>query len=101
MHKASRLWALAVIGLMATLSQTVQALTVTRGPYLQIGGPNGIVIRWRTDTASESRVRYGAAPGSLIFVADNPVVSTEHEVSVPSLTADSVYYYSVGTVSTV
>src|SRR5262249_7364159 len=80
--------------------QTVSALTVTRGPYLQIGGPNRIVVRWRTDTASESRVRYGSAPGNLTSVADNPVVSTEHEVTVSGLAADTVYYYSVGTVST-
>src|ERR1044071_3981132 len=77
------------------------ALTVTRGPYLQIGGPNRIVIRWRTDTASESRVRYGTAVGSLTAVADNPIVSTEHEVSVTGLNADSLYYYSIGTTTLV
>src|ERR1051325_671304 len=80
---------------------SVEALTVTRGPYLQIGGPNRIVIRWRTDTASESRVRYGTAVGSLTAVADNPVVSTEHEVSVTGLNADSLYYYSIGTTTLV
>ena len=37
------------------------AATVTRGPYLQMGGPAGIVVRWRTDVATDSRVRYGSA----------------------------------------
>ncbi len=73
------------------------AATVTRGPYLQMGGPNGVVVRWRTDTATDSRVRYGGAPGSLTSFTDNATVTTEHEVSVSSLEADTQYYYSVGT----
>lgn len=92
---------LRVLSLLTVLcvssTQSLLAITVTRGPYLQIGGPNRIVIRWRTDTASESRVRYGSAPGSLMSVADNPVVTTEHEVTVNGLVADTTYYYSVGT----
>lgn len=74
-----------------------EAATMTRGPYLQMGGPNGIVIRWRTDTATDSRVRYGAAPGSLTSFTDNTTITTEHEVSLTGLAADSQYYYSVGT----
>jgi acid phosphatase type 7 len=79
--------------------QSVSAATVTRGPYLQMGTANSIVVRWRTDTASESRVRHGSAPGNLTVAVDNPVVTTEHEVSVAGLAADTVYYYSVGTIS--
>jgi len=69
---------------------------VTRGPYLQIPRPNGIVVRWRTDVATDSRVRYGAAPGALTLVADEPASTTEHEVALTGLAADTRYYYSVG-----
>jgi hypothetical protein len=76
------------------------AATVTRGPYLQMGTPNSIVVRWRTDTATDSRVRYGSSPASLTQFADNPSVTTEHEVAVSGLSPDTQYFYSVGTTTT-
>jgi hypothetical protein len=74
---------------------------VTRGPYLQLGTPTSIVVRWRTDVASDSRVQYGAAPGSLASSASNPTVTTEHEVTVTGLSPDTQYFYSVGSTTTV
>ena len=74
---------------------------VTRGPYLQLGTPTSIVVRWRTDVASDSRVQYGAAPGSLASSASNPTVATEHEVTVTGLSPDTQYFYSVGSTTTV
>ncbi len=70
---------------------------VTRGPYLQRGSPTGAVVRWRTDTATNSRVRFGPAPGSLTSNADDPAVVTEHVVAIGGLLPDTTYYYSVGT----
>ena len=74
---------------------------VTRGPYLQLGTPTSIVVRWRTDVASNSRVQYGPAPGSLNSSVDNPTVATEHEVTVTGLSPETQYYYSVGSTTTV
>ena len=76
----------------------VQATTVTRGPYLQMPTPASIIVRWRTDAPTDSRVRYGAAPGSLGSTADDPAPTTEHIVTVPALSADTRYYYAVGSV---
>ena len=76
--------------------EVAQAASVTRGPYLQMGTPTSVVVRWRTDTATDSRVRHGAAPGSLTAFVDNSTVTTEHEVAVTGLAPDTVYYYSVG-----
>src|SRR5215211_6216139 len=45
--------------------------SVTRGPYLQIGTPNSIVVRWRTNIATDSRVSYGTTQGSLTTNVDN------------------------------
>src|SRR6185436_9937865 len=54
-------------------------------------------VRWRTDTATDSRVRFGASPTSLTAFANNATVTTEHEVAVTGLTPDTQYFYSVGT----
>lgn len=70
--------------------------TVTRGPYLQIGTPFSAVVRWRTDVATGTRVRYGLAPDSLSGVADG-VAGTDHAVNVNGLSPNTTYYYSVGT----
>jgi hypothetical protein len=84
------------LDLELTASTTAQGPIVTRGPYLQLGTPNSIVVRWRTDVATDSRVRYGGAPESLTSFADNATVTTEHQVTVSGLTPDTLYYYSVG-----
>src|SRR5439155_382599 len=73
------------------------AQTVTRGPYLQTGTPTSVVVRWRTDVAANSRVSYGSAPGSLTSAVDDPTPKTEHEVTLSGLTADTKYFYAVGT----
>ena len=41
-------------------------LQLTRGPYLQIGTPSSVVVRWRTNAPSNSHVPYGPSPASLI-----------------------------------
>ena len=74
---------------------------VTRGPYLQLGTPTSIVVRWRTDVASDSRVQYGPAPGSLTSAVNHPTITTEHEVTLTSLSPETQYYYSVGSTTSV
>ncbi|HUR32929.1 MAG TPA: metallophosphoesterase family protein [Vicinamibacterales bacterium] len=71
-------------------------LQLTRGPYLQMGTPSSIVVRWRTGAASDSAVMYGPAPGSLIWSATSAAVTTEHEVTLSNLDPATTYYYSVG-----
>lgn len=70
---------------------------VTRGPYLQMGTPTSVVVRWRTDVCADSRVSYGIDPGDLNMVADDTALTTEHEVPLTGLEPDTKYYYSIGT----
>ena len=70
--------------------------SVTRGPYLQIGTPNSTVVRWRTNTATNSRVSIGTTQGNLTSNFDNATVTTEHEVVVSGLSPATKYFYSVG-----
>lgn len=73
------------------------AQTVTRGPYLQMGTPSSMVIRWRTNTPATSTVRYGAAVDTLTGIAEDLTLKTEHIVSISGLTPNTRYYYSIGT----
>ncbi len=72
------------------------AAQVVRGPYLQRGQATGVVVRWRTDYPTDSRVRYGSAPEALIASAADAAATTEHAVALSGLSADTRYYYSVG-----
>ncbi|HEY0550891.1 MAG TPA: metallophosphoesterase [Verrucomicrobiae bacterium] len=82
-----------------TLTTSALAATLTRGPYLQNGTPSSAVVRWRSSTATDTLVRYGDAPGNLTGSAYNPVVTTEHEITVGGLAPNSLIYYSVGSSS--
>ncbi|MDQ3685769.1 MAG: fibronectin type III domain-containing protein [Acidobacteriota bacterium] len=70
--------------------------TVARGPYLQTGTPTSVVVRWRTDISTDTRVRYGTVQGSLLSNADGAASTSEHEVTISNLTPNTKYFYSVG-----
>src|SRR5438046_1181170 len=56
------LFAVTCIGLVAG---DLYAQTVVRGPYLQLGTPSSVIVRWRTDVATTGRVHYGNDAGNL------------------------------------
>ena len=72
-------------------------VSVTRGPYLQLGTPTSIVVRWRTDVPVIGRVTYGTASGSLTAMATGSAATTDHEVTLTGLEPDTRYWYAVGT----
>jgi hypothetical protein len=69
---------------------------ITRGPYLQMGSQTGITVRWRTGIATNSRITYGTAFGTYTNTVDDATVTTEHVVNLTGLTADTKYFYTVG-----
>ncbi|MGH9719346.1 MAG: fibronectin type III domain-containing protein, partial [Bryobacteraceae bacterium] len=73
-----------------------QAVSVTRNPYLQRGSQDSIVVRWRTSAATDSRVCYGASPAALSTCVTDAPSATEHAVALAGLSANTTYYYSVG-----
>jgi hypothetical protein len=75
---------------------TGNTLTLTRGPYLQQSTPSSIYIRWRTSFASNSRVKFGTSSTNLTSIKDDGVYSTEHIVQLTGLTANTKYFYSIG-----
>ncbi len=75
---------------------SLYAQTLTRGPYLQMGNQTGITIRWRTSAATNSRVTWGNTFGVYPNTVNDATSSTEHEVRITGLTADTKYYYTIG-----
>jgi acid phosphatase type 7 len=72
------------------------AQQVVRGPYLQQGTPDSVVVRWRTDVPTDSAVRFGTEPGNLEKESKTKWKTTEHVVMLSGLTPSTKYHYSVG-----
>ena len=72
------------------------AFSLVRGPYLQSGSDDTVTVRWRTTSATDSRIVYGLAPDALTSSVDDPTFTTEHELALTGLTADETYFYAVG-----
>jgi Calcineurin-like phosphoesterase/Purple acid Phosphatase, N-terminal domain len=89
-----------VLGMLVAAA-AAKAVTVTRGPYLQLGTPTSITVRWRTDSTNVSRVIYGASLSALNFTNTDSVPTTEHEVRLTGLSPDTRYYYAIGDAATV
>ncbi|MCB0614924.1 MAG: metallophosphoesterase, partial [Phaeodactylibacter sp.] len=58
-----------------------------------------MVIRWRTDNPTSSRVWYGDSPSNLNFSTTDNGSNTDHEVTISGLPANSTFYYAVGNAS--
>ena len=69
---------------------------VTRGPYLQVGTPTSVVIKWRTDQPTDSWVEAGVSAENLNRVASSSSSTTEHEVTLTGLSPNVTYYYAFG-----
>ncbi len=86
-----------VFAFMASfLSLYTQAQSIVRGPYLQSPAPYSIIVRWRTDSLTDSRVYYGTTIGANALHADSATLTTEHRVKINNLNPRTKYYYSIG-----
>ncbi|MEN9728809.1 MAG: hypothetical protein RL434_3175, partial [Pseudomonadota bacterium] len=70
--------------------------TVTRGPYLQKPASTAMTVRWRTNTSTDSRVRFGTAAGNLDRQVTAEALTTEHSLALTGLLPDTRYYYAIG-----
>ncbi len=67
-----------------------------RAPYVQNVTPSSAVLVWTTLAGSTSLVHYGTTPGNLNQTASLAPSVTQHEVTLTGLSADTRYYYDVG-----
>jgi len=87
--------------LTVIFNQGAPSAGIVRQPYLQQGTPTSMQVVWRTDTASNSRVRYGTVQTLLDQEATNATVSTDHVVAITGLLPATRYYYDAGSSTTV
>ncbi|MCA9291807.1 MAG: metallophosphoesterase family protein, partial [Phycisphaerales bacterium] len=85
------------VRLVVVVNEGDPPLAVVRGPYLQRGTPSGAVVRWRTNTPTDTRIVYGPAPDDLTMSQTDPAITTEHEITLSGLTPNTTSYYAVGT----
>jgi hypothetical protein len=98
MHSAPRsphrpCWRKACFFLLAVFSNA-HAVTLTDGPATT-PTDRGVIITWKTDVESGSRVNYGTRPDFLDKRADGGV-SAVHTVTIEGLEPGTVYHYAVG-----
>ena len=70
--------------------------TLIRGPYLQVATNESMIIRWRTDVPTNSRVKIGSSANSLNTVFNDSAFVTDHIIKVTALQPGTRYYYSIG-----
>lgn len=86
------LWMMQVIG-----TNTVATLpAIVKGPYLVVGTPTSMVVRWETDVATDTKVMYGTNSNSLTSVISNSSAVTIHTVQLNSLSPYTKYFYNIG-----
>lgn len=73
---------------------SASAVTVTRGPFLQLQTPSSMSIVWMTDVACTGEVEWGLTAG-YGSVQASAAVETRHEIAITGLAADTLYHYRV------
>lgn len=77
-------------------AEIISAQNLVRGPYIQMGTQTSVVIRWRTDQPTNSRVTYGTSFSNYTFSQSNFTPKTEHEVQLTNLLPNTKYFYTIG-----
>ncbi len=70
--------------------------SVVRGPYLQMGTPSSMIVRWRTDGRTDTKLSYGRRVGSLSTTIASEGLTQEHEVLITGLDSGTRYFYEIG-----
>ena len=70
---------------------------LVRGPYLQMGTPSSMIVRWRTDGEfTDTRLSYGTEVGNLDTTIEKDGLTREHEVLITGLDSSTKYFYEIG-----
>jgi hypothetical protein len=79
----------------------LDAQFVLRGPYLQSSSETEVTVRWRTHPLSTSRVTYGTSVADQSLSVSDTINKINHEIRITGLNPGTVYYYSIGTTTSV
>ena len=70
-------------------------ISLARGPYLQMGRPTGMTIKWRTTNPAMSMVSYGTTENVLPNSIVDSTLKINHEIKIDSLNPNTVYFYEI------
>ena len=80
---------------------SIPSATIIKGPYLQIGTQNSMIVRWETNFATNTKLAYGTSSTALTSTIGNANSLITHSIQVSGLSPLTKYYYSIGTLTTV
>lgn len=74
--------------------------TIVTGPYLQLPLPNGIQVRWKTNTSELGKVCFSSSgpitvPNPGTCVSEFGSTTLDHKINLTGLSANTKYYYSI------
>jgi hypothetical protein len=72
--------------------------SVLRGPWLNSVSWSNAIVKWRTGSDVQGRVRFGLTPANLNFSVTGSATD-EHRIELTNLAPATKYYYSIGTPS--
>jgi acid phosphatase type 7 len=85
-----------LIGLiLIVLSLPSFSQKIIRGPYLQMGTPTSMMIRWRTDAPVSSRINFGLTQNTLSSSKSDILAKTEHNITIDNLKPNTKYFYEI------
>ena len=90
-----------LIALVLGAISSTRAAQPQRGPYLQLKTTTNVVVRWRTDVPTDSRVQFGTNVAALTQSAQLSGTRTNHELNLIGLRPETAYFYSVGSTAEV
>ncbi len=93
MSKAQRI---TVIVLLSIGMVACDFFSDNRGPYLQSPSSTSIIIKWRSNKAIPSQIRYGTISGKLDQLVETTASIDNHELVLDDLKPATRYYYQVG-----
>lgn len=91
-HKIILIFTL-VLGILALSACSRPA----RGPYLQIGTPNSLIVKWVSKNSAVGSVHYGIQEDQLDQTVVEAVATEQHEITLHDLLPNTTYYYQIST----
>ena len=81
---------------MEVLGMATVPEVLTRGPYLLRATQSTMEVKWLTDQAASSKVRYGTTAGIYTDSVIDLTSSTQHVINLTGLQPNTKYYYTLG-----
>lgn len=91
-----------IVGYLGASYLIQLSMPIAKDPYIHWNGLDpheSVYVTWETAEASASYIEYGTSPTSLTLSETNASESNLHRIKISALSADTRYYYRVGSSS--